>query len=113
MFGRDIRGSSLEEQLQFVHYELTRGREQAAGRALRQARTAGEAGAIVSSKYERPLRVELEMAKRSAATTALYGSLGSEGTAVPTGVLTPAPMMAAAYEASAGGSSAVNSHNRV
>jgi hypothetical protein len=48
------------------------------------------------------------MAKRSAAATSLYGSLGaSSGN-------TPAPMMAAAYQANAGGSSSVNdSHNRV
>lgn len=109
VFGHDIRRSSLDEQLQFVHHELTRGREQAAGRALRQARSAGEAGAIVSSKYERPLRVDQEMAKRSAAATTLYVSLGSEGSGVPTAT----PMMAAAYQASAGGASAVNSHNRV
>jgi hypothetical protein len=118
VFGHDIRGSSLDEQLQFVHYELTHGREQAAGRALRQARSAGEAGAIVSAKYERPLRVEEEKIKRSAAATALYGSLsgslGPVGAAGPTSLATPAPMMAAAYQASASGSSSVNnSHNRV
>ncbi|WP_087086998.1 phage tail tip lysozyme [Caballeronia catudaia] len=109
VFGHDIRGSSLDEQLQFVNYELTRGREQAAGRALRLAKSAGEAGAIVSAKYERPLRVEQEMTKRSAAATSLYGSLGVAGAAN-----TPAPMMATAYQAKAGGSSSVNnSHNRV
>ncbi|WP_230963635.1 phage tail tip lysozyme, partial [Burkholderia territorii] len=104
VFGHDIRGSSLDEQLQFVHYELTRGREQAAGRALRRATTAGEAGAIVSSKYERPLKVQEEMVKRSEAASALYGSLG---TALPS----VGPAMAAAQQ-SAAGNSAVNSHNR-
>lgn len=112
VFGHDIRGSTLEEQLAFVNYELTRGREQAAGRALRQARTAGEAGAIVSAKYERPLNVDKEMAKRSAAASTLYASLGAGG-AMSTSLPTPAPMMAAAYQASAGGASAVNSNNRV
>ncbi len=117
VFGHDIRGSSLEEQLQFVNYELTRGQEQAAGRALRGARSAGEAGAIVSAKYERPLNVEKEIGKRSAAASALYASLpGGVGTAgggaaVPAGLPTAAPMMTAAYQAGAG-ASMVNSHNR-
>ncbi|KVH51173.1 phage tail tip lysozyme [Burkholderia diffusa] len=104
VFGHDIRGSTLDEQLQFVHYELTRGREQAAGRALRRATTAGEAGAIVSSKYERPLKAQEEMAKRSAAATSLYGSLD---TALPS----VGPAMAIAQQATSG-NSAVNSHNR-
>lgn len=103
VFGHDMRGSTLDEQLQFVHYELTRGREQAAGRALRRATTAGEAGAIVSSKYERPLHVEQEMAKRSAAATSLYASLGSTLPSL-------GPTMAAAQQV-APGNSAVNSHN--
>ncbi|WP_233874033.1 phage tail tip lysozyme [Paraburkholderia adhaesiva] len=111
VFGHDIRGSSLDEQLAFVNYELTRGREQAAGRALRGARSAGEAGAIVSAKYERPLHVEKETAKRSAAASALYASLpggAAAGSAAPPAA---APMMTAAYQAGAG-ASMVNSHNR-
>ncbi|WP_146149986.1 hypothetical protein [Caballeronia novacaledonica] len=65
----------------------------------------------MSAKYERPLHVEEEKAKRSAAASQSYASLNRStgGAAVPTA----APMMAAAYPASAGGSSAVNSHNRV
>ncbi|KDR34532.1 hypothetical protein BG57_05850 [Caballeronia grimmiae] len=101
----------MAEQLHFVNYELTRGRgrEQAAGRALRQAKSAGEAGAIVSAKYERPLKVQEEMAKRPTAATALYGSPGPDYPAS-----SAAPIMAAAYQANAGGSSSVsNSHNRV
>lgn len=56
--GKDIRSSTLQEQLAFVHYELTQGGEQAAGRALRGASSAGGAGAIVSKLYERPAAVE-------------------------------------------------------
>jgi hypothetical protein len=63
-FGHDIRGSTLEEQLQFVHFE-SRGCEQAAGRPC---------------------------AKRARREK---------------------PMTAAAYQASAGASFAVNSHKRV
>ena len=111
VFGHDIRGSTLDEQLQFVHYELTRGREQAAGRALRRAASAGEAGAIVSAKYERPLNVEKEIAKRSTAASALYGSLGQSG-AGRAGMPTMAPMLAAGNRAAYAGGATVNSNNR-
>lgn len=56
-FGKDIRDSTLEEQMSFVQYELTQGREQSAGFALRKARTAEEAGSVVSRLYERPAAV--------------------------------------------------------
>ncbi|CAE6857361.1 hypothetical protein R75461_07788 [Paraburkholderia nemoris] len=111
VFGHDIRSSTLDEQLQFVHYELTRGREQAAGRALRQAASAGEAGAIVSAKYERPLNVEKEIAKRSTAASALYGSLGASG-AGSAGMPTMAPMLAAGNRAAYAGGATVNSNNK-
>lgn len=53
-FGKDIRQSTYEEQLAFMHYELTAGSESAAGARLRGAGSAGEAGSIVSQYYERP-----------------------------------------------------------
>ncbi len=52
--GKDIRQSSLAEQLAFMHHELTEGNERSAGDRLRQAQTPGEAGATVSQYYERP-----------------------------------------------------------
>lgn len=63
--GKDIRQASLEEQYAFVHYELTQGAEQDAGRRLRGARTRGEAGSIVSRYYERPKWTDAEAAKRA------------------------------------------------
>lgn len=62
--GKDIRGSSFQDQLGFIHYEMTEGRERAAGNRLRGARTASEAGAIVSRYYERPAMGDWEAAKR-------------------------------------------------
>lgn len=50
--GHDIRGSSLEEQLAFVDYELTRGNEQRAGRALRGA--GADSYDVFTREYERP-----------------------------------------------------------
>jgi hypothetical protein len=52
-FNKNIRDSSFREQLQFVDFEL-QGTERHAGNSLRGARTAQEAGEIVSSQYERP-----------------------------------------------------------
>lgn len=57
LYGRDIHGSSLDQQLAFVQYELT-NTEQEAGRHLRATKTAGEAGASVCRFYERPSDTE-------------------------------------------------------
>lgn len=63
--GKDIRGSSLDEQLAFVHWELT-NTEKRAGEALRACITANEAGACVSRMYERPADANGEAVKRAA-----------------------------------------------
>jgi hypothetical protein len=52
--GHDIHSSTFEEQLAFAYYEITSGKEQTAGRMIRGARTAYEAGAASSTYYERP-----------------------------------------------------------
>jgi len=51
-FGKDIRDSSLKEQLEFVNLELNTT-ESNAGKQLRGAKTAGEAATIVDKSYER------------------------------------------------------------
>jgi hypothetical protein len=51
--GKDIRGSSLEEQLAFTQYELTH-QEKAAGDALRETATPYQAGMVFRNKFERP-----------------------------------------------------------
>lgn len=63
--GKDISESTRAEQLGFVHYEMTEGNEQRAGRLLKNAKTAGEAGDVVSRHYERPKWTEAEAQKRS------------------------------------------------
>ncbi|KWR88765.1 phage tail tape measure protein [Cupriavidus sp. IDO] len=63
--GKDIRKSSLDEQLAFVDHELRKGTEQSAGRALASAKTAQEAGNIVSRLYERPANSDTEAARRA------------------------------------------------
>lgn len=52
--GKNIRQSTLEDQLRFVHYELTEGAEVAAGKLLKAATNSRDAGATVSRYYERP-----------------------------------------------------------
>lgn len=64
--GRSMVGSTFEQQLEAVHLELTQGQERKAGDALRQARTANEAGGIVSRQYERPFARDAEAASRGA-----------------------------------------------
>ena len=51
--GKDIRQSNFKEQLEFVHYELTQGKETPAGKLLRQVSTPEEAAYIVDKFYER------------------------------------------------------------
>jgi hypothetical protein len=55
--GKDIHGSSLEDQLAFIQHELTQGSDQQARRAgekLRGTNDPYDAGAIFSGLYERP-----------------------------------------------------------
>lgn len=64
-FGKDIQGSTLDEQLAFVDYELREGKEKAAGDKLKNATSAANAGAIVSKYYERPADTAGEMSGRA------------------------------------------------
>jgi hypothetical protein len=50
--GKPMQGSSLQDQLQFVQWELN-NTEARAARALKSARTAEDAAAIVDQYYER------------------------------------------------------------
>jgi len=51
--GQDIRGSSFEQQLGFINFELTQGNERRAGTMIRQATTPEQAAAFVDQYYER------------------------------------------------------------
>lgn len=62
--GRDLVGSSLDDQLRFFQYEVTQGKEKRAGDLLRAAQTAEEAARIHSEAYERPGRDEANIARR-------------------------------------------------
>lgn len=77
--GKSVVGASFEDQLAAVHAELTQGGERAAGNALRQARTAREAGAAVSSRYERPAARDSEAAERGALAERFNAQFGAGG----------------------------------
>ncbi len=61
--GKDLKGSSLDEQLAFFNYETTH-KEKRAGDMLRAARTAADAANIHSKYYERPGAEEANNARR-------------------------------------------------
>ena len=71
--GHDIRGSSLDEQLRFVNYDLREGANWSAGRRLHAATTSDDSGRIVSHYYERPRNVAEEMDKRGSLANAIAG----------------------------------------
>ncbi|UPG86858.1 phage tail tip lysozyme [Luteibacter aegosomatis] len=84
--GKDIRSSSLQEQLGFIQHELTKGNETRAGDRLRKAEGAREAGAVVSALYERPADIAGESSRRAAlaeqlasAPSGLYGNGAKDG----------------------------------
>lgn len=62
--GKGIRQSSAREQLEFIHHELTDGREKSAGNRLRRAGSAREAAGIFSQYYERPADESGEIGRR-------------------------------------------------
>lgn len=72
-FGKDIRESTLEEQLAFVQFELTKGSRQFAGRLLRKAGSAEEAGAAISRYYEAPGNADGEATRRAQLARQLLG----------------------------------------
>lgn len=71
-FGGSIKGSSLDEQLAFVQWELT-NTEKRAGDLLRACTTAADAGACVSKYYERPADRDGEAKKRAALAMQIAG----------------------------------------
>lgn len=62
--GKDIRQATGAEQLEFIHYELSKGKEKRAGNSLREATSAYDAAAIVSRQYERPANADAEADNR-------------------------------------------------
>lgn len=84
VFDKDIRESTYEEQLAFVHHELTASSDPAqvrAGKKLRGAKTAAQAGEAVSRYYERPLLADKEAAARAATANRMASEYAQSMTA--------------------------------
>jgi LysM repeat protein len=71
--GHDIHGSSFNEQLRFVQYELTHS-EAGAGNALRGATSASDAAAIVTRLYERPADIVGQSQYRAGLARQIFAS---------------------------------------
>jgi uncharacterized protein (TIGR02594 family) len=71
-YGKSIKGSTAEEQMEYINWELTQGPEKRAGKALKNATNAQEAAHIFEKKYERSGGSALD--KRIANANKIYGS---------------------------------------
>lgn len=108
VFGKPIQGSTFEEQMAFMQYELTQGNERKAGNLLKGAARADEAAAIVSKHYERPADREGEAAKRGQMALAMLGGVpGASQAAVGAGA---GKVAQAATPAAVGGDKSVETH---
>jgi len=72
-FGTDIRNSTLQQQLEFIDWEL-RNTESRAMDRIRTTTTAEAAAAAVSRHYERPRDADGEAARRAEAAGSLYAA---------------------------------------
>ena len=81
LYGRPIRGSSLQQQLAYVNWELNSGSslERRAGTQLRQARTAEEATNTFYRLYERPGEDDRSGGRRIANAMAIMESASLTG----------------------------------
>lgn len=66
VYGKDIRDSSFQEQMEYVDWEL-KNTEARAGKLLRSATTAEEAAAIVDRSYERSAGIHITERQANAA----------------------------------------------
>lgn len=87
--GHDIHDSTMQEQLEFIQWELT-NTERGAGNALRDATTVDQAARIVMTQYERPAD-QSEGAQRGRAAVAqdIHASAGGAPGSAP--APTPGP----------------------
>jgi hypothetical protein len=80
-YGFPIQQATTQQQLDFVNYELTQGKEVAAGNRIRATTTAGEAAAVTDQYYERSNG--LARGQRIANANALAGAGAGNPNATP------------------------------
>jgi hypothetical protein len=96
--GRSIRGSTFEQQLEFVNFELTQGREKRAGNRIRQTTTPQEAAAVTDQFYERSDGTARMRRIQRAITLASNASQNATQTTSTGSAETPAPAAQAATQ---------------
>jgi hypothetical protein len=91
LFGHPLKGSTLQEQLQFFLYELSH-KEAMAGEALKKAATPTEASKVITQQYERPANMGYETYKRemysNAISVNINNNTGGNATASAVGMAT-------------------------
>lgn len=103
-----IRGSTFEQQLNLVNYELTQGSERGAGDRLRAATDARSAAAVISKYYERPADRDGQANYRARLASGIIGSAPFSGapslvSAMPYHGNHPSMAVGAALESNGGG----------
>lgn len=83
--GKEPAQASLNDQLDFMQYELTQGQYKSAGNLLKQQTTAYGAGSTVSRAYEQPHDVMGEAYRRGTFAQSLAGIPGASAYAAPAG----------------------------
>lgn len=73
--GRPLKGSSFDQQLDFMNYELTEGSYKKAGNAIKGAQSVGEAAELHRKLYEIPGEQEANDVKRRANGEKVYGAV--------------------------------------
>ena len=92
--GRSLAGSSFEDQIRAVDWEL-RNTEKSAGDRIRATTTAADAGAAVSRFYERPAAADAEAAERGASASRWESRMASPPPQIYGSPATPLPALAA------------------
>lgn len=82
--GKEIYGSTLDEQLAFQQYELTKGKERTAGDRLRATTTAADAARVHSEAYERPGAAEANIPQRQQYARDILGRVGASASPAAT-----------------------------
>lgn len=88
--GKNVRDASLDEQLDFVNYELTQGKEKSAGNKIRATNTAEDAAIATDKFYERS-GGESQAARVAKAQALMGGASGTYTPPTPSAPTTNAP----------------------
>ncbi len=90
-FGKALLSMSNQEQLAAIQWELTQGKYKAAGDALRQAKSARDAAAVIDHQYESPGNYAVEDKNRGANADARLNAYRSNAETPPPNTDTGSP----------------------